>query len=55
MTRQLRALIASLEDPGSISTTHMVAHNHLVPKYTTPSTGFYRYCSLGYIDTYTYT
>jgi hypothetical protein len=29
MARRLRTLAALPEDPGSISSTHVVAHNHL--------------------------
>lgn len=28
MTQQLRALVALAEDPGSVLSTHMVAHNY---------------------------
>lgn len=28
MTRWFKALVAPIEDPGSVSSAHMVAHNH---------------------------
>jgi hypothetical protein len=39
MTKQLRALAAVPEDPGSVPNTHMTAHNSIipVPRYLMPS------------------
>jgi hypothetical protein len=31
LAQQLRALVALIEDLGSVSSTHMVPHHHLFP------------------------